>query len=115
MFEGKDDELVAIKDNKVHVSIRFEEFHERLSPTAFKHIMIFHRRIIGQYRMWAKLDSKRYNPQNGSIKKNIDNQQKQLIREMKVNLLRIIEYLQQIGFELDDHYAEIYHLLKTFR
>jgi TIR domain len=115
MFEGKDDELVATKDNKVHISIRFEDFRKRLSPAAFRHIMIFHRRIVGQYRMWARLDSKRYNPQTGLIRKNIDVQQKQLIREMKVNLLRIIEYLQQIGFELEDHYAEIYHLLKTFR
>ena len=115
MFEGKEDELVAIKENKVHVSIRFEEFQKRLSPAAFRHILIFHRRIIGQYRTWAKLDSKRYNPQNGSINKNIDRQQKQLIREMRKNLFGIIEYLQQIGFDLEDHYAEIHHLLKTFK
>ena len=77
--------------------------------------MIYDTRINIQYNAWVELDKKRYNLQTGAVNKNIDSRQKQLIREMKTNLLKIIGYLKDVGFELDDHYSQLRDLLRDFK
>ncbi len=110
MFEGADFELLARKNGRVIKTITYEEMKTKLSKDQLRHILLFEKPLRKYYQEFDKLYGQRINLHNGSIDKKVNEKLKNLVAGMKQDLSRIIAYLEQIGLNLEDHYAEIKHL-----
>jgi len=62
---------------------------------------------------WENLYPQRISPANGSINSEVEARLKQLIHEMRKDLLGILDFLEKNGIYLDDHYQEVRDVLRS--
>ena len=63
-------------------------------------------------KRWHELWPKRIDSSSGKINEDVNNQLLQLIKGMQADLVGILDFLEQQGIYLDDHYREVRQLIK---
>lgn len=111
MFEGKSDELMAVKkagrDSYLRI-VKFGELKEYLKPRDFRIIISRHKELLALFSKWVVIDNRRVEATTAKEKKSLIGKRSQVILAMVTNLVVILKYLNDIGFDLDDHYSRIY-------
>lgn len=113
MFEGRSKELYARKKSTgtgggyLQV-VKFEELKNSLKPADFKRIRLIDKRLSGRYSKWFALEAQAIRPQTQAKRKQLSALKYGLIRAMFADLMEMLRYLQLIGFDLHDHYSQIY-------
>jgi hypothetical protein len=100
--------LVGRIDGHVVRRVTPEELGQILSPADLDHLRILEGSMDFCYGEWKKLYVQRdSNPQ-------IDEQLRRVIQRMQRNLLRVLEFLQMSGLDLQDHYSRIRSAIMSF-
>lgn len=118
MFEGRSKELYARKKNRETSTeeltiVKFEELKKKLPPNDLKKIMRLDKMLSSKYSKWFALDARSIRLNTESGKKNIDRLKRKIILEMFSGLIEMLNYLHRIGFDLHDHYRQIYHAMNV--
>lgn len=113
MFEGRSSELIA---KKVYAAtgfemltvVRFEELKDKLLPDDFIKINGFDQTLTSLYSKWFTLDSEHSIINTEEQEREIIKEQYKIILQMFPALIKMLEYLNRVGFDLNDHYYSIY-------
>jgi hypothetical protein len=108
--EGKD--LVVRVQGRAVQTITAEEL-QVLPQGHLTLIQTYEESMQRNYRLWQAVYKKRDASPDALVNAQTDEQLTDLIRKMKRDLNGILEFLQSIGLDLDDHYMEIRHLVNN--
>lgn len=116
MFEGRATKLYSRQrlsegqEDYLNI-VEFEELEKRLNPNDFDKIMQYDKILTSKYSKWFALEAK-HSIMNTKEKNNeIRLKQRKIILEMFPCLIKMLEYINKIGFDLDDHYYQIYEAI----
>lgn len=112
MFEGYSDQLKATGKNGLLRIVRFNELKRKLTPAQFREIIKHDKMLSVHYSRWTVLNAHRFNPATGRERKNVADKQRGIVLQMVTSLVEMLFYINKIGFDLHDHYAGIYQMLK---
>ena len=100
------DKIEVTSDSRTVQTITADEL-QNLDSNSLTLIQTLEKRMQRHFRVWAKVYEKKDASQDPMANALVDEQLDELISKMREDLLKILEYLQQIGLHLDDHYMHI--------
>lgn len=113
MFEGRSNELYARQRfsgtaGEYLKIIQFEDLEKLLQPDDYKYIMQYDKALSENYSKWFALEARHSLMNTKEENSNIRLKQGKIIIEMFPALIKMLEYINKIGFDLNDHYWQIY-------
>jgi len=107
------DEIVVSQDDRTVQVVSAAQLSEVLRPNDVRVIQAYERNMEKYFRRWEAVYDKRDSSQDPLANAIIEEQLTELIRKMKGELLGILEFLQKLGVNLDDHYMHVRHLIEN--
>ena len=104
-FEGAGDEVRVYRNNVLDKTITAATI-THLQPSAIKDIVVMQREMRGFYEMWFELYRRRNEP-------GVSAELRQLASAIKPKLLSIIQQLEALKLDIEDHYRKFFHFLQT--
>jgi hypothetical protein len=107
---GKD--VVVKEGDYTRQTITGEELAKLLGPNDLALVQTYERKMQDYFDLWTSVYAAKDMSQDPLANAKTDVQLKKLISSMKVELLGILSFLQQIGVQLDDHYMHVRNLVQ---
>jgi hypothetical protein len=85
---------------------------EKLPRDCYEHIRTLEESMQRHYRLWQKIYPRRNSSADPLVNAKVDESVRELILNMKADLVGIINFLQSIGVHLDDHYKMFRNLIE---
>ncbi|MGD0816461.1 MAG: hypothetical protein ABSA83_22960 [Verrucomicrobiota bacterium] len=95
-------------------TIKGDNLEKEVYPSLYRLIRTLEQSMEAHYQEWDRIRSKARSLDNLKNTKT-DEEMSQWILNMEQDLIEIIDYLEDIGVRLDDHYQNIRPLLAKFR
>lgn len=116
MFEGRSTKLYAKQRfngaaQEYLKIIQFEDLERSLLPDDYACIMQYDKILSENYSKWFALEARHSLMNTKEENSNIRLEQSKIIIEMFPSLIRMLEYINKIGFDLNDHYWQIYEAM----
>jgi hypothetical protein len=109
-IEKQGDELVAKRDGVPRQTVSYQELMQRLTPDDVRYIRMYE----GSIKNYEAQIEQVY-PQLALLgpveKAQTEMRLKQMVQAIKTDLLGIIDYIQTIGLDLEDHYSRTRDLI----
>ena len=115
MFEGRSTKLYSrlrqgAGQEYLNI-VEFEELEKYLNPTDFVKIMEYDQMLTSNYSKWFALEASHSIMNTKEENNAIRSDQRKIILEMFPGLIKMLEYINKIGFDLNDHYYQIYQAM----
>jgi len=108
--EGKD--VVVKEGDHTRQTITGAELAKVLGPQDLALVQTYELKMQDYFELWTSVYAAKDMSQDPLVNAKTDAQLKKLITSMKIELLGILDFLQQIGVHLDDHYMHVRSLVK---
>lgn len=112
-IQREDHKLVVRQDGREMQTITGDQL-KNLPAAYYQHIQVYENAMQAKYRLWQKVYPKRNATSDELVNAKIDEQIRNLILDMKGDLVGIVNFLQSIGVQLDDHYMQIRDLVQQY-
>lgn len=109
-IEQEGSKIVARSHGEVVQTITTEDL-EKLPEQQLRHIMVLEKSMENNYSLWAKLYPERNASPDPLVNARVDQQLSSLVSRIKDDLNGILQFLQMLGIQLDDHYMHIRHIV----
>jgi len=83
-----------------------------LSPNDLALVETYEKKMNEYFSYWRTVYSAKDSSPDPLVNAKVDNQLTGLISKMKIELLAILDFLENIGVQLDDHYMSIRMLVR---
>ncbi len=116
MFEGRSTNLYsrlrqgAGQEDYLRI-LEFKDLVKYLNPTDFDKIMDYDKTLTANYSKWFSLEASHSIMNTKEENNAIRLEQRKIILEMFPGLIKMLEYINKIGFDLNDHYYQIYEAM----
>lgn len=111
-FEKEGDTIVSKFHGKVQQRITAQDL-QKLPEATLRHVQVLEKSMENHYAVWAVVYPQLATMVDPIAKAKIEQQLKEIIKEMKGDLVGILEFLEQAGFYLDDHYIHIRNVVES--
>lgn len=106
------DSIVVTQDGRRIQTISGQELATKLSASDLALVQTFERKMEDHFRVWKRVYEAKDSSPDALVNAKTDEQLAQLIRKMRAELVGILNFLQRIGVNLDDHYMHIRYLIE---
>jgi hypothetical protein len=110
-IEKQGNEIVGSKNGKALKSVTHEQLMSSLSPDDISHIKMFEKSLKA-YSDQIEMVYPKLALLPPIEKAQTELRLKQMTLDMKVDLLGITDFIQKIGFDLEDHYSAAHSLIQ---
>lgn len=108
-----DDKQITVKqDGKVIQTLSRSELEGRLTPDQLAHIKVYEVSMKKFYARWSQLYAKRDSSPDELANIKLEEQLTDQVKKMSEDLAGIVNFLQDVGVHLDDHYIEVRNLVR---
>ena len=108
-----DEKQITVRQNgKVIQTLTRAQLEVKLNRSQLAHIEVYEASMKKFYSRWSKLYPKRDSSADELANIKLDEQLTDQIKKMSEDLAGIVDFLQDIGVYLDDHYVEVRGLVK---
>ena len=109
-----DDKQITVKqDGRTIQTLKREELESKLTPAHLDHIKVYEASMKKYYKRWQLMYPMRDDSVDVLANIKLDEQLAGQVKNMQQDLVGIVDFLQSIGVNLDDHYMEVRGLVKS--
>lgn len=114
---------VILEENETIVSrqygkelerITFDDFEQKLKPDDLDHINTLEKSLENHYALWKELYPQRTNLVDSEQEKAVNHKLDKLVKAIAQDLKGTLQFLELLGFDLDDHYLRYRELARQF-
>jgi len=104
--------IVVKQDDRKIQTITGPELASKLSEKDLKLVQTLEGKMEEYFELWRKVYESKDAAQDPLVNAQTDRQLNKLIKQMRGELLGIIDFLTKIGVRLDDHYMHVRYLVE---
>ena len=105
--------IIVKQDKRVVQTIKGDELAKVLGPNDLRLIKAYESKMSEYYDLWEAVYEAKDASNDALANARTEQQLNKLITKMRGELLGILEFLEQIGVHLDDHYMHVRHLVEA--
>jgi len=109
---GNDQGIIVNQNNHPIKIITRSQLGSMLSPNDLALVETYEKKMNEYFSYWRTVYSAKDSSPDPLVNAKVDNQLTGLISKMKIELLAILDFLENIGVQLDDHYMSIRMLVR---
>lgn len=108
-----DDKQITVKqDGRTIQTLKRTDLESKLMPEHLNHIKVYEASMQKYYKRWQQLYPKRDDSADALMNIKLEEQLTDQIKKMQEDLVGIVDFLESIGVQLDDHYMVVRDLVK---
>jgi hypothetical protein len=105
-------QIVVKQDGRAVQTLTGPELESKLKPEHLGHIQVYEASMQKYYKRWQQLYPKKDASADELVNIKLEEQLTDQARKMKQDLVGIVDFLQSIGVQLDDHYVLVRDVVK---